>query len=406
MPLDTLIFDASRCGFPKPRIPHLPILPDCLNIASRNQPAWAGAAHFRHFIRGRFALREAYRLAGIGPGSTLLAPAYHCLTMLDPALALDGDVALYPLRDDLSPDLAALERLVAVSAAPVKAVLATHYFGISQDFTKLATWCEKHDIALVEDCSHMLLTTQFRAPGCGSHGDYVISSPYKFIPSPDGGLLYARQKDMLAGLDCRQPSLKEELRGIAYALSNANEFHQASRTCNINQIQRELTALNDEAMPKGRNVPESGSYSTYYHPAKEMFASLRVSRFIERHANIPAIAARRRHNFHRWLAGVSKLSHCRPLFPKLPENCIPYMFPLYLEMPDPHFYYLMRLGVPVWRWDSIAASSCSTANDYRLHLLHLPCHQSLSDDELDWMIAAIRKVGAGGTASATTAGAP
>ena len=74
------------------------------------------------------------------------------------------------------------------------------------------------------------------------------------------------------------------------------------------------------------------------------------------------------------------------------------MFPLYLEMPDPHFYYLMRLGVPVWRWDSIAVSDCPTANDYRMHLLHLPCHQSLDEKQMDWMIAAVRKVGAGGTA--------
>lgn len=398
MPLDTLIFDASSCGFPKPRIPHLPILPDCLNIAPGAQPAWAGAAHFRHFIRGRFALREAYRLAGIGPGSTLLAPAYHCLTMLDPALALGGEVALYPLLHDLSPDLAALERLVAASAAPAKAVLATHFFGISQDFAKLATWCEKHDIALVEDCSHMLFTTQFRAPGCGSHGDYVISSPYKFVPSSDGGLLYARHADMLAGLDCRQPSLKEELRGIVYALSIAKDSHQASRTRDINRLEHEFAALNEEAMPKGHHARDSCSYSSYYRPAKERLASLRVSRFIERHANTTEIAARRRHNYHRWLVGVSELPHCRPLFPELPENCIPYMFPLYLEMPDPHFYYLMRLGVPVWRWDSIAVSDCPTANDYRMHLLHLPCHQSLDEKQMDWMIAAVRKVGAGGTA--------
>jgi hypothetical protein len=39
----------------------------------------------------------------------------------------------------------------------------------------------------------------------------------------------------------------------------------------------------------------------------------------------------------------------------------------------------------------MAASSCPTANDYRLHLLHLPCHQSLSRTELAWMIACVDK---------------
>jgi dTDP-4-amino-4,6-dideoxygalactose transaminase len=58
----------------------------------------------------------------------------------------------------------------------------------------------------------------------------------------------------------------------------------------------------------------------------------------------------------------------------------------------PHFYWLKQLAVPVWRWDEMAVSPCPVARDYRLHLLHLPCHQSLSDDEMDWMLAALGKV--------------
>jgi len=50
------------------------------------------------------------------------------------------------------------------------------------------------------------------------------------------------------------------------------------------------------------------------------------------------------------------------------------------------------LGVPVWRWDEMAISNCSVADDYRLHLLHLPCHQSLGEEEMAWMVAAVRIV--------------
>ena len=91
MPLDTLIFDPSPCGFPKPRAPLLPV-----------------------------------GLDGIGPGSALLAPAYHCRTMLDPALALGGEVMLYPLAPDLAPDLAAIAALADRSPVPVKALLTAH----------------------------------------------------------------------------------------------------------------------------------------------------------------------------------------------------------------------------------------------------------------------------------------
>jgi hypothetical protein len=69
MQLDTLIFDAIDCGFPKPRVPLLPVGLD--GVSFKAQPTWAPATHFRHFTHGRYALREAYRLAGIGAGGTL-----------------------------------------------------------------------------------------------------------------------------------------------------------------------------------------------------------------------------------------------------------------------------------------------------------------------------------------------
>ncbi|MBK8121807.1 MAG: hypothetical protein IPK39_23725 [Sulfuritalea sp.] len=92
MPLEYLIFDPSAFGFPKPRVPPLPDTLACLSLSAQASAIWSPASNIRHFTRGRYALREAYRLAGIGPGSALLAPAYHCRTMLDPALALGGEV--------------------------------------------------------------------------------------------------------------------------------------------------------------------------------------------------------------------------------------------------------------------------------------------------------------------------
>ena len=77
------------------------------------------------------------------------------------------------------------------------------------------------------------------------------------------------------------------------------------------------------------------------------------------------------------------------------------MFPLHIDRPDPHFYWLKHLGVPILRWDSIAASTYSTANDCRLRLLHLPCHQSLSERELEWMITGVRKIMARAAPGAT-----
>ena len=68
------------------------------------------------------------------------------------------------------------------------------------------------------------------------------------------------------------------------------------------------------------------------------------------------------------------------------------MFALLVDEPAQVFAALKRLGVPIWRWDSQALSGCATALRYRLGLLHLPCHQSLTPQALDWIIATLGEV--------------
>lgn len=394
--LDTLIFDPSACGFPKPRVPLLPTGLDGIGLGTAE--SWAPAAHFRHLTRGRYALREAYRLAGIGPEGALLAPSYHCRTMLDPVLALGGEVLLYPLQRDLSPDFTALDAMAERSAVPVKVLLATHFFGIPQDFAALADWCGGRNITLIEDASHALFNEQHRPTGIGTSGDFVVSSPYKFLPSPDGGLLYARNSALLKNLSTRAPSLLNELRGMHFAWSRMAETRRNRTALDPARLDAEFAAISAGQYRPAIDRREHAGISADYRPDHEGFAALRFSRLLYRHPDIDRIARQRRDRYRRWATATMNLPYCRPLHPVLPENCTPYMFPLYINQPEPHFYWLKQLGFPVYRWDSIALSGCSTASDYRLHLLQLPCHQSLTDSDMDWMIATITKVGAGGTA--------
>lgn len=391
MPLDYLIFDPTACGFPKPRIPPLP--DGLAGLRAQAQTASvAPASFFRNYTRGRYALRDAYQLAGIGSGSALLAPSYHCRTMIDPALALGGDVLLYPLRQDLTPDLGALDILLDRSSTPVNALLATHFFGMPQRMEALTAWCRKHGILLIEDCSHVLFCEGYRAPNTGLHGDFVISSPYKFLPSPDGGLLYTTQAHRLDELEARHPALTAELRGLVGTFTQAWQHYLLAKTCDRSQIDAELAACAERCAAPGSDSRQDENRSADYRSVEEGLASLRFSRLIWRHADIGEIARRRRENYLRWADALAGIPHCRPLFSQLPEGCIPYMLPLHIDRPDLHFYWLKHLGVPIWRWDSIAVSDCPTANNYRLHLLHLPCHQSLTETELEWMVEAVAKV--------------
>lgn len=310
--------------------------------------------------------------------------------MLDPAVALHADILLYPLRHDLSPDLTKLDELLAEYDKPVTALLATHYFGIAKDFSDLKNWCEKHRIVLIEDCSHALFTESFQAPGTGLFGRFVTASPYKFFACADGGLLYSPDARLLDTVKTRSAGLLQELRGIKRMIDKCRS--SSPTTLDIDRIDTRLAELGTQSPATGNESTTTYSRpSSLYAAAESRTSSLLGSRFVVGLSSMAETMERRRTHYQRWVDAVAELPNCHALFPELPENCFPYMFPLHIEHPDLHFYWLKHLGVPIWRWDEMAVSDCAIAQDCRFHLLHLPCHQSLTDRQLDWMIAAVQK---------------
>lgn len=393
MSLEYQVFDPSSCSFPKPRVSVLPrsFEPDSKEDSDllRGKKPLTGQGIY--FSRGRYALGAAYRYAGVDSNSVLLAPAYHCVTMLDPALVLGADVKLYPLTPELAPKMEALDALFERTPKPVKALLATHYFGFVRDFSQLKQWCEARGIVLIEDCSHTLFTQRYQAEGAGQHGDYVASSPYKFSSSADGGWLYAPNPAVLQGFATEPASWLAELRGIRHCFEKARQ--QPVTQEDIASLDRQLASLAGKPTAAGADQRcTRPAQSAQYQRDLEGRAALRGSRWLIEHHSVATIVNRRRANYRRWLLAVADLPGCHPLYPELPEHVVPYMFPLYIDHPMPHFYWLKQLAVPVWRWDEIAISVCPVAQDYRLHLLHLPCHQSLSDDEMNWLLTALGKV--------------
>ncbi len=388
--LEYRVFDASRCNFPKPRVPLLSSVFECFEDGeSKVKPRLDGGV--LHFSRGRYALGEAYRLAKLDGSGALMAPAYHCVTMLDPALAMGAEVVLYPLNADLTPDRYRLDEVYKQSVKPVRVMVATHFFGFIQDFSWLRQWCEEKAIVLVEDCAHVLFTERDQARGAGKFGKFVASSPYKFFPSPDGGFLYAPDARRLDGVGIQSAGFLSELRGIKRSAEISRE--PKIRKPDIDQIDKLLDSIISKIPEPGNDrVLQRPAQSTRYSADSVRTASLRSSRWVINHSSISGNVCRRQANYRCWLKALSDVPNCHVLYPQLPEHVVPYMLPLYVDFPNPHFYWLKQLGVPIWRWDEMAVSDCQVAHDHRLHLLHLPCHQSLTGDEMNWMIAAVTKV--------------
>lgn len=377
-------YDPSGCAFPRPRVPVLPPLDR--RIATGMAPAPAAELapdRRRDYAFGRYALHAAYRLAGLAPGGVLLAPAFHCRTMLDPALALGAGVRLYPVNEDLTPRLDVIEELLRDT--PARVLLVTHYFGHAQPpelQARLAALCEARGVALVEDCAHALRSGASRR--IGHVGRYGISSPYKFHPSADGGLLWSNA-------DALPPESLPRSRGIAAELKAWVAFARGRHAAP--QLYPGPLPELPVAADDGRDLLEHGDApSTQYRPELQGRASLAAARHLIGRSDVHAIAAARRRRYAQWVQAVAGLPHCRALLPDWHEDDAPYMFPLLIDDPERHFARLKRLGMPIWRWDDMAVSGCAVSARYRLQLLQLPCHQGIADPQMNWMVATLSDV--------------
>jgi len=384
-------FDPSPHRFPKPAVSVLPPL-NRHAVALRPQPDLGmllDAPNAVHYARARYALMDAFQLCGVGTGSALLAPAYHCRTMLDPAIRLGAEILLYPSGPDLVPDMDALQTVVATSEIPIRAMLVSHFFGFSQPMDSLVAWCDENAIAMIEDCSHCLFMPSPTAR-LGLAGRYCVSSPYKFFAASDGGILWANGGARLPQIGTRSAGLIAECKGAVSAALKLFEGSIAKVDASTSQWRN--TGIDESAWQLDDPVNDTDAWSSLYVPSDERRRSLAVSRRIMRHTPIQALTSRRRANYLSWLECVAQLPHCTPLFPDLPPGCVPYMFPLRIDNPNPVFYRLKYLGVPIWRWDDMAVSDCDVATDYRTRVLHLPCHQALTDSQMSWMTDMVSSV--------------
>ena len=123
----------------------------------------------------------------------------------------------------------------------------------------------------------------------------------------------------------------------------------------------------------------------------------RFSRYILNHSNYRKIVDARRRNYLRIHERLSNLPDCAPLYNELPEHVVPYVYPLKVDKPEGVFHPLKKSGVPIIRfgeflWDEAAEFTCPTSVQLSKTVFQFPCHQVLTESEIDWMTSLIAEV--------------
>lgn len=358
---------------------------------------------------GRASILLALETLGIAPGDGVLLPSYHCPTMVAPAVSLGAVPVFYPIGRTGAPDLAWLESQ-GQNLGHVRALLAAHYFGLPQPMHELRSWCDARRIALIEDCAHALFGCSGQRP-IGGWGDVAIVSLTKFLPVPAGGCLILNRpgdrtpqltpssmtSQMQAAVDILEVgAVNGRLRGLNTLIAGALAALRRARpgasrrhgrgTDDEDRLLAEADAIGKPASGANMHIDSSLAHRALTQPCRWVARALPRQRIVQR----------RRRNYDQLARLLTGLPGLRPLQTVLPPDCAPYVFPLWLDDPDPGYSQLRRLAMPVFRWDRLWPTLPKRVGDHgRLwshHVIQLACHQDLTEKDLDRMAATIRHI--------------
>ncbi|MGR8932728.1 MAG: DegT/DnrJ/EryC1/StrS family aminotransferase, partial [Gammaproteobacteria bacterium] len=338
---------------------------------------------------------QAFALSGANAKNAVLIPAYHCGSMVEPAIWTHTEILLYRLEPDLSPCQQHIEKLIDNSKNPIRAMLLPHYFGFPQDIETWRSFCDSHNIDLIEDCAHAFFGTSDQNKPLGTIGNYAVASVRKFFSSPDGGILIGNNSPSNP-LATTKPTFKTELRELLRGLSVSAAYGKLGALGSIiEQINRwRARPKQDRFSDQSTSNNQARETTTWQwiDPGTLNLEGLRVSKQLMKHSDIRYIKAARRKHYIQLLEGIREIQYLTPLFPELPDHVIPYMFPVILDSERTNFGRLKRAGIPIWRWEELAESDCAISQHYRLHLLQLPCHQDLTTTEMNWIIKQLGEI--------------
>ena len=243
----------------------------------------------------------------------ILLPAYLCPTIVNTLERCGMTCAYYPVRPDLSIDLAALERI----AEGHKAVYFINYFGFSH---APETRCF---LAELQQSGKMLIEDNAQAGFVqDTVGDFVFNSMRKLVPYDGGYLLttktvqpYLERNRNLPNR--RLPVIREYRRSLANYLLRGTGEHAS------------LVDLYEEA-------------ESVYEADMVVEGDAQEQTAIE-HLDWQAIKQKRRENYAYLLRLVTGIAGVKVIFPALQPDNMPMGLPVYIES-VPRDWLLDELG--------------------------------------------------------------
>ena len=330
---------------------------------------------------GRIALGRALQLLSLQPGDKILLPAYHCLSMVEPLKWFGLEPVFYKINDDLSINLSDVETKLDKRC---KALVVAHFFGFAQDATKIRDFCDSFGIALIEDCAHSFFGT-YKGTRLGSFGDFAIGSLTKFFPVYDGGCLVSSRRSIPQS-PLHGHGWAAETTAWVTQLQIAQYYGRLSALAPLTALvagARKMVSAVGRAKPGESNPAQQRSGAA-------VETDLRWLQIATNKASLAAIGTsepeeiveRRRANYRRICDALTDRPGLSLIKPKLGNETVPYMVPLWFDDLRGNFPFMEDRAIPMQRFgqflfDGIDETVCPVSAALSHHGVQLPCHQDL-----------------------------
>jgi dTDP-4-amino-4,6-dideoxygalactose transaminase len=330
---------------------------------------------------GFIARNLIYRLLdalGVGPGDVVLAPEYHHGNEIRAIRATGAAVRFFPIGIDLKPDLAVIDEMLRTRP---KAILVIHYLGFPQPIEAIARACRRYGVVVIEDCALALLSEPHGVP-LGSVGDYAVFCLYKTLPVPDGAMLVAGDP-----LRAPLPDPARRAPGLATLAGRTLELLAERVRSRAPRLGERLFAWKRAAgrALRARGVRGVPVGDAGFDRASTDLAASRLARALALRCDFAAIRERRRRNFAALAERLKGRAHLLDL--PLASGVCPLFFPLIVPDKPAASAFLRGRGVAaieLWNEgaDGAAAVESPACAFLRRHVLEVPIHQDLSEEQV------------------------
>jgi perosamine synthetase len=214
---------------------------DYLPAFERAFSTYAGCEHGIAVTSGTTALQLAVSALDLPAGSEVLVSASTNVASV--LCIVHNNLVPVPVDSEeetwnLNPDL-----IEALITPKTKALLVVHLFGHPCDMARITAICEKHDLALIEDCAESHGAT-YRGQMTGSFGDMGCFSFYsnKVITTGEGGMIttndtsLAERLRLMRNLAFTTPRFWHPIAGYQFRMTGYQAAMGLVQTKKIEQI--------------------------------------------------------------------------------------------------------------------------------------------------------------------------